>query len=82
MIERVKKTAILLLEDNLTIRKVAEIIGISKSTVHKDLTERLPYIDYSMYEDVKKLLDYNKQIRHIRGGLSTKKKYSKNNLNH
>jgi putative DeoR family transcriptional regulator, stage III sporulation protein D len=58
-----------------TIRNIAEIYQVSKSTVHKDLSERLYDINQEKYEEVKKLLDYNKSVRHIRGGNSTKIKY-------
>lgn len=50
-------------------------MGCSKSTVHKDLTERLPEINRQLFEKVKELLEYNKSIRHIRGGESTKLRY-------
>ena len=73
---RVKKMADLILNKKSTVREVAKIIGLSKSTVHKDLTERLPKIDYDKYLEVKKLLEYNKTIKHIRGGISTKIKYN------
>lgn len=74
--QRVKKMAELILNKKSTVREVAKMIGLSKSTVHKDLTQRLPKIDYEKYEEVKKLLNYNKNIRHIRGGMSTKLKYN------
>lgn len=73
--ERCIEMAEIILEKKITVREVAKIVGCSKSTVHKDLTERLPHIDYALYEEVKDLLDYNKTVRHIRGGLSTKLKY-------
>ncbi len=73
--DRVLKMADILLLEQTTIREVAKKVGYSKSTVHKDLTIKLPKIDYSLYLNVKKLLDYNKMIRHIRGGESTKHKY-------
>ncbi len=66
----------LILNEKSTVREVAKEIGFSKSTVHKDLTEKLPKIDYDLYIKVKYLLDYNKKIRHLRGGESTKLKYS------
>ena len=58
-----------------TVRATAKYFGISKSTVHKDVSERLPKIQPQLYPEVKKILDQNKQERHIRGGLATKKKY-------
>lgn len=73
--ERCIEMAEIILKEKTTVREVAKIVGCSKSTVHKDLTERLPYIDFALYEEVKDLLDYNKTVRHIRGGLSTKLKY-------
>ena len=73
--ERCIEMAEIIIKKKITVREVAKIVGCSKSTVHKDLTERLPYIDFALYEEVKDLLDYNKTVRHIRGGLSTKLKY-------
>ena len=73
--ERCIEMAEIILKEKITVREVAKIVGCSKSTVHKDLTERLPYIDFALYEEVKDLLDYNKTVRHIRGGLSTNLKY-------
>lgn len=73
--ERVLNASFLFLNKSSTVREVAKLIGCSKSTVHKDFTERLPKIDNSLFEKVKELLDYNKQIRHIRGGEATKKRY-------
>lgn len=75
LVLRVEKTAHIILDQKLTVREVAKIVGCSKSTVHKDLTERLPLIDCELYDHVMDLLSYNKSIRHIRGGLSTKLKY-------
>ena len=62
-------------ENNATVRATAKKFGISKSTVHKDVSERLPKIQPRLYPEVKKILETNKQERHIRGGLATKKKY-------
>mgnify|MGYP002582616766 FL=1 len=64
-----------ILENNATVRATAKKFGISKSTVHKDVSERLPKIQSQLYPEVKKILETNKQERHIRGGLATKKKY-------
>lgn len=58
-----------------TIRKTAKIFGLSKSTVHNDLSKRLKKVDEKMYEDVQKILDNNFAEKHIRGGMSTKRKY-------
>ncbi|MDF2699159.1 MAG: sporulation transcriptional regulator SpoIIID [Haloplasmataceae bacterium] len=76
--ERVLTVANSILQKKTTIRNIALLYGVSKSTVHKDLTERLIDIDLSLYERVRELLEYNKSVRHIRGGNSTKLKY----LNH
>lgn len=73
--ERVLLCAKLFITRCSTVREVAKITGVSKSTVHKDLNERLYFLDKLMYEKARKLLEYNKQVRHIRGGLATKKKY-------
>ncbi len=64
-----------IVENKATVRGAAKHFGISKSTVHKDVSERLSKIKPQLYSDVKKVLDQNKQERHIRGGLATKKKY-------
>ena len=58
-----------------TVRAAAKHFGVSKSTVHKDLTVRLPEIDTDLYDSVRKILDINKAERHLRGGLATKEKY-------
>lgn len=58
-----------------TVRCAAKEFGISKSTVHKDLTERLPRVNPGLYKQVRLLLDINKAERHIRGGLATRRKY-------
>lgn len=65
----------LMIDGNRTVREVAKIVGYSKSTVHNDLTNKLKEIDYDLYQDVRKLLDYNKKNRHLRGGEATKLKY-------
>lgn len=72
---RVLASANIMLESRLTVRDVAKIVGLSKSTIHKDLTEKLPSINYDLFEEVEELLAYNKNIRHIRGGQKTKEKY-------
>ena len=59
-----------------TVRAAAKVFKISKSTVHKDVTERLKLRDPVLYKEVKKVLEINKSERHIRGGLATKRKYS------
>ena len=64
-----------LLANNTTVRAAAKKFGVSKSTVHKDLSERLPLYDRALYTQVKAVLEENKAQRHIRGGLATRKKY-------
>lgn len=76
---RVLRIAYLMLENKRTVREVAKLIGFSKSTVHHDITTRLKDIDIELYEKVKALLEYNKGIRHIRGGEATRKKYQQEN---
>ena len=73
--ERVEILADYVVETGATVRACAAHFGISKSTVHKDLTEKLKYINKSMYYEVKKILEINKSERHIRGGEATKRKY-------
>lgn len=63
------------IETGSTVRAAAAYFGISKSTVHKDLTHKLKYLNPAMYSDVKTVLDKNKLERHIRGGEATKQKY-------
>lgn len=64
-----------LLANNATVRAATKQFGVSKSTVHKDLTERLEKIDPALYQQVRQLLDRNKAERHIRGGMATRRKY-------
>ena len=73
--ERACALAVYIIENGATVRAAANHFGISKSTVHKDLQERLPHCDPSLYAQVRIILDQNKQERHIRGGLATRKKY-------
>lgn len=74
---RVIRVAYLMLEGNKTVREVAKLVGFSKSTVHHDITTKLIDLDYDLYSKVRDLLDYNKKIRHIRGGEATRLKYLK-----
>ncbi|MCI8446561.1 MAG: stage III sporulation protein D [Bacilli bacterium] len=60
-----------------TVRELATVFHVSKSTIHKDLHDRLKSIDYNLYIEVDKILKYHAQIRHLRGGESTKQKYLK-----
>ena len=64
-----------LLANNTTVRAAAKQFGVSKSTVHKDIQDRLPQINHSLYLQVKEILEINKAQRHIRGGIATRKKY-------
>ena len=67
--------AVYMIETGATVRSAARHFGISKSTVHKDLSYRLKYINTPLYLQVRQILDVNKQERHIRGGMATKRKY-------
>ncbi|MBP3621944.1 MAG: sporulation transcriptional regulator SpoIIID [Lachnospiraceae bacterium] len=73
--ERAIDIAEYIVANNVTVRQAAKKFGVSKSTVHKDITERLEDIDKSLAKRARKILDKNKSERHIRGGLATKKKY-------
>lgn len=75
--ERVIKEAKYMLETGKTIREIASTFNISKSTVHKDLHERLLEVDSKLFLSIDKILKYHIDIRHLRGGESTKKKYLK-----
>lgn len=75
MEERCEVLAAYILENKATVRAAAKKFGISKSTVHKDLSERLPMFNRSLYLQVKEVLEENKAQRHIRGGIATRKKY-------
>ncbi|TCK93365.1 putative DeoR family transcriptional regulator (stage III sporulation protein D) [Natranaerovirga hydrolytica] len=73
--ERAIDIARFIIESNATVRQTAKKFGISKSTVHKDVTERLTQINPSLAMEARKVLDVNKSERHIRGGLATREKY-------
>lgn len=73
--ERAMEIAKYIIENNATVRQTAKQFGISKSTVHKDVTERLPQINPALAQSARKVLDVNKSERHIRGGLATREKY-------
>ena len=62
-------------DQQATVRQAARFFGVSKSTVHKDVTERLPDINHNLALEVKRILEINKSERHIRGGEATKRKY-------
>ncbi len=73
--ERASNLALYIIENKTTVRGAASKFGISKSTVHKDLSERLPAFNRALHLQVKEILEQNKAERHIRGGIATRKKY-------
>lgn len=73
--DRAVAIAAYIVDNNATVRQAAKQFGVSKSTVHKDVTERLPGINPSLAKKARKVLDINKSERHIRGGMATKDKY-------
>lgn len=73
--ERACDLALYIIEHQATVRSAANQFGISKSTVHKDLSQRLPAFNRALYLQVKEVLDLNKAERHIRGGIATRRKY-------
>lgn len=75
--ERACELAVYIIQTGATVRAAAKHFGISKSTVHKDLSQRLQKCNKSLYLQVRKILDINKAERHIRGGLATREKYRK-----
>ena len=77
IIDRVISEANYIVSTKKTIREIASIFKVSKSTVHKDLHERLLYVNKELYNKVNEILQYHIDVRHIRGGQSTKKKYEK-----
>ena len=77
MEERACELAVYMIETGATVRAAAQHFGISKSTVHKDLSQRLPQYNKRLYEQVRQVLDVNKRERHIRGGMATQRKYKK-----
>ena len=75
MEQRAYELAVYMIENRTTVRAAAKRFGISKSTVHKDLTTRLPQTNGPLYLQVRALLDENRAERHIRGGMATRRKY-------
>ena len=73
--ERAVSIANYIIDSNATVRQTAKAFGVSKSTVHKDVTERLMQVNPMLAMEARKVLDLNKSERHIRGGLATKEKY-------
>lgn len=75
--QRACDLAVYMIETGATVRTAAQHFGISKSTVHKDLSQRLPQYNRHLYKQVRHILDENKAQRHIRGGMATREKYLK-----
>ena len=73
--ERAVELGLYIIESKATVRSTAKKFGVSKSTVHKDVSERLKLLDEDLFISVKKILEFNKAQRHIRGGIATKNKY-------
>ena len=73
--ERACELAVYIIETGATVRSAAKYYHISKSTVHKDISQRLESYNPALYEQVRQVLDRNKQERHIRGGMATRRKY-------
>lgn len=80
MEDRARAFSKYIIENNATVRDTAKKFGISKSTVHKDVSQRLKTIDFDLYEKVRQILNKNKAERHIRGGMATKKKYENEHI--
>lgn len=81
ILKRVLDESYYIIDNGNTIREIANVFNVSKSTVHKDLSERLKDVDKNLYNKVNEILKYHTDIRHIRGGESTKKRYIKKNNN-
>ena len=73
--DRARELGTYIVENNATVRSAAKAFGISKSTVHTDVAVKLRDVDFSLWQDVRDVLDLNKAQRHIRGGQATKEKY-------
>ena len=76
--QRACELAVYMIETGATVRSAAKHFGVSKSTVHKDLCQRLPQCNKNLYKQVRPVLEQNKAERHIRGGMATREKYLKN----
>ena len=81
IIDRVIEEGKFIIDTGKTVREMANIFGISKSTIHKDLRDRLLEVDLNMYKEVSNILQYHTDIRHIRGGESTRRKFLEKNAN-
>ena len=79
--ERAITIAQYIIDSKATVRQAASRFGVSKSTIHKDMTERLPAINHTLAENVRKVLDINKSERHLRGGMATRAKYKHSQKN-
>lgn len=77
MEKRACDLAVYIIDNNATIRAAAKQFGVSKSTVHKDISERLDRCNHGLYLQVKQVLEVNKAERHIRGGIATRNKYQR-----
>ena len=75
--QRACELAVYIIETGATVRAAAQKFNVSKSTVHKDLSQRLPQYNRLLYRQVRQVLDINKAQRHLRGGMATKEKYQK-----
>jgi len=75
ILERVLEVSKYIFRNGATVRQAAKVFGVSKSTIHKDVTERLPRINKELAAKVKSVLDFNKAERHLRGGEATRRKY-------
>lgn len=75
--QRVREEAMYIVRHSATVRETAKKFGVSKTTVHKDMTERLWYVDPILYKEVRKVINFNISKRAIRGGEATRKKYKK-----
>lgn len=73
--ERVLEGAAIIVQDKATVRETAKKLHVSKSTVFKDMTDRLPLVNGEIYSEVRQVLDLNKDERHMRGGMATKSKF-------
>ncbi len=80
--QRACDLAVYIIESGATVRTAAKHFGISKSTVHKDISQRLPQYNKTLYNQVRRVLDENKAQRHIRGGMATRLKYLQDKKEH
>lgn len=80
--KRVLEIGNYIIASSATVRQTASVFGVSKSTVHKDVTERLPLLNATIAAQVKQVLECNKAERHLRGGLATKRKYEQQHAAH